>query len=157
MKLARTRHRVMSSLLDFCIVAGVLLVVILGKLPVIISLFNQKEDTVSLKFIVDIFRYGVIFAILLIIYYAIVPLLFNGQTIGKKVFKLKIIKDNGEEIGYRTMFYREAIGRIFINFASLGVTVIASVIMMLLREDKKDLADILAKTKVVDLYESEEK
>ena len=31
-----------------------------------------------------------------------------------------------------------------------------SAIIMSLRDDKKDLADILAKTKVIDLYESEE-
>ena len=54
------------------------------------------------------------------------------------------------------MFYRECIGRIFIDFASLGLTVIASIVIMSLREDKKDLKDIMAKTKVIDLYESEE-
>ena len=66
------------------------------------------------------------------------------------------MKDNDKKLDYKTMFYREGIGRIFINFASLGITVIASTIIMALREDNKDLADILAKTKVVDLYESEE-
>jgi hypothetical protein len=44
----------------------------------------------------------------------------------------------------------------FINFASLGITAIVSIIIMTLREDKRDLADIIAKTKVIDLYESEE-
>jgi len=157
MKLAKVRHRVMASLLDFVIIAGLLGVVILGKLPIIISIFGQKGSaTVTAKFVIDLFRYGIIYCIILLAYYVAVPLIFNGQTIGKKVFKLQIVKENGSKVDGRTMFYRECAGRIFINFASLGITSIVSVIIMILREDKKDLADILAKTKVIDLYESEE-
>ena len=89
-------------------------------------------------------------------YYIVIPLFFDGQTIGKKVFKLQVVREDGRKLDYKTMFYREGIGRILINVASLGITVIASAIIMSLRDDKKDLADILAKTKVIDLYESEE-
>lgn len=156
MKLANVRHRVIAAMLDFGIVLGILGGITLGKLPIIINIFSQDDYVVTAKFIVDIFRFGVIFSIILLIYYVVIPVLFKGQTIGKKVFKLQIQKENGEKIDYKTMFYREGIGRIFLNFASLGVTVIVSTIIMVLREDKRDLGDILAKTKVVDLYESEE-
>lgn len=156
MKLAKVRHRIMSALLDFSIVVGLLMVIIIGKLPIIISIFSNTDHVVSTKFIVDIFRYGIIFAVIMLIYYIVLPLLFNGQTFGKKVFKLRVVRENGEELDYKTMFYREGIGRILVNIASLGVSVVVSTIIMILREDKKDLADIMAKTKVIDLYESEE-
>ena len=157
MKLAKVRHRIMAALLDFCVIASLLLIIIIGKLPIIINIFTQDNYTVTTKFIVDIFRYGIIFCVLLLIYYVVFPLLFNGQTIGKKVFKLQIVKDNGKKLDYKTMFYREGLGRVFINIASLGITCFVSVIIMMLREDKKDLGDILAKTNVIDLYESEGK
>ena len=156
MKLAKVRHRIMSSLLDFGLAFGVFVILTIGKLPFIISMLNESEHIVTSKFILDVFRYGIIFAIIILIYYIVVPIFFNGQTIGKKVFKLQIVSENGEKLDYKTMFYREGIGRIFINFASLGLTIIVSTIIMALREDRKDLADILAKTKVIDLYESEE-
>lgn len=156
MKLATVRHRIMSSLLDFGIVAGIFIVLTIGKLPFIISMLTTSEHLVTTKFIIDVFRYAVIFTIIMLIYYIVIPLFFNGQTIGKKIFKLKIIRENEQKLDYRTMFYREGIGRIFLNFASLGVTIIVSTIIMAIREDKKDLKDILAKTKVIDLYESEE-
>ena len=89
-------------------------------------------------------------------YYIIVPLFSKGQTIGKKVFKLQIVREDNEKLDSKTLFYREGVGRILIIFASLGMTSLVSVIIMALREDKKGLADILAKTKVIDLYESEE-
>lgn len=156
MKLAKVRHRVMAALLDLAIVSGLLIVASLFKLPVLISMFKSPEHVVTTKFIIDMFRWGILFAVIFIIYYAIIPIYFNGQTIGKKVFKLQILKENGEKIDYQTMFFREGLGRIFINFASLGITAIVSVIIMGLREDKKGLADIMSKTKVIDLYESEE-
>lgn len=157
MKLAKVRHRILASVVDFGIVLGLFVILTIGKLPFIISmLVSSEEHVVTTKFIFDVFRYGITFCIILLIYYIVFPLFLNGQTIGKKIFKLQIMKDNDKKLDYKTMFYREGIGRIFINFASLGITVIASTIIMALREDNKDLADILAKTKVVDLYESEE-
>ena len=157
MKLAKVRHRILAALVDFGIILGLFVILTIGKLPFIISmLVSSKEHVVTTKFIFDVFRYGIIFCIILLIYYIVFPLFFSGQTIGKKIFKLQIMKDNDKKLDYKTMFYREGIGRIFINIASLGITVIASTIIMALREDNKDLADILAKTKVVDLYESEE-
>ena len=147
----------MASLLDFGIIVGIFVVLTIGKLPFIISMLTTSEHLVTSKFLLDVFRYGIIYCVILLIYYVVFPIFFNGQTIGKKVFKLKILKENGEKLDYKTMFYREGIGRIFINIASLGITVVVSTIIMSLREDKKDLADILAKTKVIDLYESEEK
>ena len=156
MKLARVRHRIMASLIDLVIMTLLLSLIFLWKLPFIISMFKVNEHVVSTKFIVDMFRWGIIFSVILIIYYTIIPLLLNGQTIGKKIFKLKITGECKEKIDFKTLFYREVISGIFISFASLGITALASVITMLLREDKKSIADIFAKTTVVDLYESEE-
>ena len=156
MKLAKVRHRFMAALLDLLIVLVNFVAITLVKLPFLISMLKSNEHIVSTKFILDIFRWGVICCFLFLIYYAVIPVMMKGQTIGKKVFKLKVVKDTGEDISYKTTLYREAIGGIFIFFTSLGVTLIASFIIMNLREDKKSLADILAKTKVIDLYESEE-
>lgn len=157
MKLAKVRHRVMASLLDFAVVIAVLIILTVGKIPFLVSMIKDGEQVVTTKFIVDTFRYGIIYTFFLLIYYVIVPLISNGQTIGKKVFKLQIVDENNQKLTAKTMFYREGIGRILIIFASLGVTSIVSVIIMSLRDDKRGLGDIIAKTKVIDLYESEEK
>lgn len=156
MKLARVRHRVMAALLDFVIVGTFLALITVGKIPFLVSMIKGGEHVVTTKFVVDTFRYGIMYTFFLILYYIIVPLFSKGQTIGKKVFKLQIVKEDNEALDSKTLFYREGVGRILIIFASLGITSLVSVIIMALREDKKGLADILAKTKVIDLYESEE-
>ena len=156
MKLAKVRHRIMATLLDLLIISSVFVIIAISKLPFIISMFTTGEHVVTTKFIIDVFRWGILISILILVYYVVTPLFLEGQTFGKKVFKLKIVKEDGTKLDYRTLFYREGVGRIFINFASLGITNIVSIVIMLLRDDKKGLADVLAKTKVIDLYESEE-
>lgn len=156
MKIAKVRHRIMASLLDFIIVAGISFLFVLVKLPFLISFLQSYEHVVTTKFIVDIFRWGIIFTAFFLAYYSVVPTFLKGQTIGKKVFKLKIVKEDGSDVDYKTMLYREGIGRIFINVASLGMTLIADIVIMNLRKDNKNIKDILAKTKVIDLYEMEE-
>lgn len=156
MKLARVRHRVMASLLDLAIASCFLIIIMLFKLPFTISMVLNEEHVVTTKFIIDVFRWGLLLCMMFLIYYTVIPVILKGQTIGKKVFKLKIVKENDENVDPITMFYRDGVGSIFVHFASLGITAIVSIIIMSLREDKKSLGDILAKTKVIDLYESEE-
>ena len=157
MRLAKVRHRFMASLLDFGVMASFLAIIALIKFPFTVSLFLSGEPVeITTKLIVDVFRWGILFSVILFVYYIMIPLLLNGQTFGKRVFKLKIVKESNDNVDLLTMFYREGIGRVFINMASLGITAIVSLVIMILREDNKSLGDILAKTKVIDLYESEE-
>ena len=156
MKLARVRHRVMAALLDLVIVCSFLAIITVGKIPFLVSMIYGGEHVVTTKFVVDTFRYGILYSFFLIVYYIIIPLFSHGQTIGKKVFKLQVVREDNEKLDSKTLFYREGVGRILIVFASLGITSLVSVVIMALREDKKGLSDILAKTKVIDLYESEE-
>ena len=74
MKLAKVRHRVMAALLDFVIVCAVLAIMTVGKIPFLVSMINNEEHVVTTKFIVDTFRYGIIYSFFLLIYYVIIPL-----------------------------------------------------------------------------------
>ena len=52
--------------------------------------------------------YGVLIGI---IYYVFIPTyLFKGQTLGKKICKIKIIKENNESINLKDMMLRELLG-----------------------------------------------
>lgn len=155
MKLAKVRHRVMSSFLDLIIFSSLILVSFSSKIPFLVNAIRNPGTSVDSKLIFDFFRLGIVFIIFFILYYVAVPYYYKGQTIGKKVFKLKIVSEDGGEVNIRKLFFREVIAKVFIDYLSLGVTVIASFITMLLREDKKSLSDIIAKTKVIDLFEEE--
>ena len=156
MELAKPRHRVMASIVDFIIMVGIFLLSYFSKIPFILSTIKNPNIDVEAKLIFDFFRIGVVLVIMIILYYVAIPYYFNGQTIGKKMFKLQIVKENDQKVDIKDLFIREIIGKIFIDIISLGVTIFSSFLVMVIRDDKKSLSDIIAKTKVIDLYKEEE-
>ncbi len=108
-----------------------------------------------------------------IAYYVVFQTLYNGQTLGKKIFRLRVVdSDNKEKIGFVRMFCREVFTMsIFSSMCNLiflfvfkkdvylvsymgvflceGIFIILSMLFVLYRKDKRGLHDILAKTCVV--------
>ena len=78
----------------------------------------------------------------------------NYISINEEIYnKLEKEDFTENEIDYKVMFFREAVCRILIRNLSLGVSDIISCIIMIIRDDNKTLADVFAKTKVIDLKE----
>ena len=152
MKLARVRHRIVAAILDNLIILGLSFVLFITIWPgVIVSI--ATSEAVTLMMVLKFLRAAILYTFVVLSYYAILPLFLKGQTIGKKVFKLKIVTADENEIDYKVMFFREAVCRILIRNLSLGVSDIISCIIMIIRDDNKTLADVFAKTKVIDLKE----
>jgi len=110
--------------------------------------------------------------VLMIGYFAILPFYYNGQTLGKKILKIKVVKDSGELtmndliirnvvingflfslIGFAVIFITSDVAY-FTIISILGIIefllVIISVFMILYRHDKKGLHDLWCKTSVVE-------
>ncbi|MGI5900956.1 MAG: RDD family protein [Desulfitobacteriia bacterium] len=88
------------------------------------------------------------------LYAIILPIIWNGQTIGKRALSIRIIKVNGEKIGIGTMLLRVLVSNI-VYALTLGIAFIVSVFMVLIREDKRSVHDFIAGTYVgkVERYE----
>ena len=109
---------------------------------------------------------------LMIGYFVILPFYYNGQTLGKKILKIKVVKDN-EELTINDLLIRNMIinGLLFslIGLALIFITgdvayftiisilgiiefllVIISIFMVLYRHDKKGLHDLWCKTSVIE-------
>ncbi|MGN1398786.1 MAG: RDD family protein [Erysipelotrichaceae bacterium] len=58
------------------------------------------------------------FALMLLlhfVYFILIPFYFNGQSIGKKITKLKIVSINGEKVTIKQLVIREFIGVILVE------------------------------------------
>lgn len=101
--------------------------------------FYLRGDDYIRKNSFDLEKYGFetglilgLFVIIIgIIYYFIIPTyIFNGQTLGKKICKLRVVKTDGKPVKGKDMFIREIIGATMIEG---GIVVTATYIRKLIK------------------------
>ena len=154
MKLAKVRHRIVSSIFDQLIISALTLVLFITVWPgIIVSIVTLEPLTMwmVLRFI----RMAIVYTFIVLLYYMVVPIYIKGQTFSKKFLKIKIVNDDGSDVDYKVLFFREAICRILLRSVSCGLSDLISCIIMIIRDDNKNLSDVFAKTKVIDLKEDD--
>lgn len=83
------------------------------------------------------------------LYSLLLPVIWNGYTIGKKICTIQIRKVNDDlPPGLGTMLLRNLVGGLVYGL-TLGIGVIVSAFMVALREDKRSIHDFIAGTVVV--------
>lgn len=152
MKLAKIRHRVVATVVDNAIILTTIGMLLIGIWPNFIQAM-RRDYIITFSMIMNLLRIGMVYSLFLLSYYMLIPMFLKGQTIGKWLFKLKVVDEEGKDVDYKILFYREAICRILVRTISLGLSSIVSFFVMVLRDDKKSLADVFAKTKVIDIKE----
>ena len=153
-----------------------------GELSSLSESFLSKEISISVYFNQyaglihsldkELFLSNLFNFMLMIGYFVILPFYYNGQTLGKKILKIKVVKDDGELtmndllirniiingllfslIGFAIIFITSDIAY-FTMISILGIIefllVIISVFMVLYRHDKKGLHDLWCKTSVIE-------
>jgi len=141
-----------ATIVDNAIILTTIGVLLLGVwTDFIYALFRDYEITISM--VMKLLRTGMIYSLFLLSYYMLIPMFLKGQTIGKWLLKLKVVAEDGNDIDYKILFYREALCRILVRTISLGMSSVVSFFVMIIRDDKKSLADVFAKTKVIDIKE----
>ncbi|WP_017184858.1 RDD family protein [Alkalibacillus haloalkaliphilus] len=81
------------------------------------------------------------------IYFIILPVLWAGYTLGKRAMGIRIAKIDGTKLGIGAMLLREIVGGLIYVF-TFGIGLIVSIFMVVFREDKRSLHDLIAKTYV---------
>jgi uncharacterized RDD family membrane protein YckC len=86
--------------------------------------------------------------IVTLLYHIMLPIYWNGATVGKKAFGIRIAEINREgSPGWRTMLMRLVGGLIYL--ITLGIGLIISAFMVAFRQDKRAIHDIIAGTHVI--------
>ncbi|RLQ96241.1 RDD family protein [Falsibacillus albus] len=81
------------------------------------------------------------------IYLIVVPVLWHGYVVGKRIVGVRIVKVDGSEVGYGTMLLRQLVGGLVYG-VTLGIALIISAIMIGVRSDKRSIHDFIAGTYV---------
>lgn len=98
-------------------------------------------------FITGKFDDNVISVPLNLVYALVIPVVWNGYTVGKKMMQIRIAKVNGDKLGFGTMFMRTIVAGL-VYALTLGIGIFVSAFMVGLREDKRAIHDFIAGTYV---------
>lgn len=82
-----------------------------------------------------------------LIYSLLVPVIWTGYTVGKKILGIRIVKLDETDVDFWTMIKRDLIAGLIYGL-TLGIAIIISVIMVGIREDKRAIHDFIAGTYV---------
>lgn len=105
--------------------------------------------------IISYFLYGVFYDgdknypsdILGVFYDLLLPVLWSGYTLGRKMAGNRIVRMDGKKVGIGTMILRVLVAGIAYAL-TLGIGLIVSAFMVGLREDKRAIHDFIARTYV---------
>ena len=87
------------------------------------------------------------------IYFIYIPIKWPGQTIGKKLLKIKEITQNGEVLTLKQYFQRDFLLKFLLSSMTSGFAVLFNAILLtyqlIRKQELRALHDIIVKTKVV--------
>ncbi|MEV5108482.1 MULTISPECIES: RDD family protein [Bacillus] len=142
---ALVMNRIGASLIDMFLISvmyGAIVAVITGNYSAIFNRFNISFGD---------YRYDLTVAFMLMaIYFILLPFIWNGATVGKKVTRTKVISLTSEKLTLQTLIIRFFV-LLLPNILLLGIPLICNVYMMLFRKDNCGFHDLIAKTKVMSL------
>ncbi|NIK12585.1 RDD family protein [Alkalibacillus almallahensis] len=127
------RQRVLARVYDYLILNLIVLICL--------YLFNVNSDF-------PLERNGY-WSVYYVSYYVLIPLLWSGYVIGKKFSNIRLTHTGGEEPMFKHTFLREFVGFYLLGILTLGGSLIASMIMMAVREDGRGIHDFIGGTRVV--------
>ncbi|MDA2004652.1 RDD family protein [Bacillus cereus group sp. BfR-BA-01451] len=142
---ALVMNRIGASLIDMFLISvmyGAVVAVMTGNYSAIFNRFNISFGD---------YRYdlAVVF-ILMAIYFILLPFIWNGVTLGKKVTRIKLISLKSEKLTLQTLTIRFFV-LLLPNILLLGILILCNVYMMLFRKDNCGFQDLITKTKVISL------
>ena len=91
---------------------------------------------------------GLTFQLFYTLYLTILPVLWIGYSMGKRMCKIKVKRIDGENVKLSNMVMREVIGRGLIGFVTFGLSAVVSIFMIIFREDKRSIHDFIGGTYV---------
>ncbi|NJJ39881.1 RDD family protein [Paenibacillus apii] len=86
--------------------------------------------------------------ILTTLYMVLVPVFWNGHTIGKRICGIRIRKLDGSSPGIGSMLLRNGLCWLLYSF-TYGIAVLISIVMVIVRKDRRAIHDFASGTEVV--------
>ncbi|MFB1099735.1 RDD family protein [Terribacillus sp. JSM ZJ617] len=84
-----------------------------------------------------------------VIYLTVLPVLWKGYVIGKRLMGIKIKRTDGGDVTFTNMILGEVVGNGLLVLVTLGISLLISAVMVLVMEDRRGLHDLIGGTYVI--------
>ena len=95
--------------------------------------------------------YTICSLVIYFLYFIILPIVWEKQTLGRWIAKVKVVKLNGSHLSFGTLLIREFLGKLFLGIMSFGIVWVISIVMMELATVKRTIHDRMANTLMVNV------
>ncbi|MFZ0474336.1 MAG: RDD family protein [Halobacillus sp.] len=85
-------------------------------------------------------------------YLTVLPVIWSGYIIGKRIFRIHVVKVNGKRLTLLDMFIREIIGKLGLAYLTFGLSSVISAAMVAFLKDRRSIHDHLSGTCVDHSY-----
>lgn len=148
---AKPIHRLCAGIFDFLLSVSSAFVLLIPAIILAAYYAINRLPIDSVVLIVLAFLGGSLAIIAIIVYLILVPFLWNGQTIGMRLFGIKIVSNDGSKLTLQAICLRELLRIIFVLF-TLGVSLIVDLFIISLGRLKLSYYDVVAMTAVIDVF-----
>ena len=140
-------RRIMAFLLDMMI----LILIFFGNFMFMVTSLNLEIGN-SMN-LVEMIMMLALQLFYVIIYFIYIPIKWPGQTIGKKLLKIKEVTQDGKELTIKQYFQRDFLLKFLLSSMPSGFAVLFNLILLtyqlIRKQELKALQDMIVKTKVV--------
>ncbi|WP_440602684.1 RDD family protein [Bacillus sp. GB_SG_008] len=136
-------NRLGAAMIDMFFISvlyGAIVAITTGNYKAILNRFNVSSGDIRYDF-------GLAF-LLMALYFIVLPFIWNGYTLGKKVTRTKLVSLTSEKLTLGILTMRFVV-LLVPNILFLGIPVICNIYMMLVRSDNRGFHDLIVKTKVM--------
>lgn len=163
MEFASPWQRFLASLIDTAVFIGllVLLVLLFPNPPAYQAILDLGKSIITFSCSFDVLvdylsqmsngTFLITFVIafgLYIITYIVVPCITNGQTLGKYIMGIRIVKLSEKKMSFGTLFLRQIVA-VILDFYTLGATIIISAFSIFYAKGNRIIHDRMSNTLVV--------
>ncbi len=103
------------------------------------------------SYLIKLIGWPLVFSLVtIILYYILLPMYWDGYTVGRKLCGIKVKSQDKEKLKFGQMFLREVVFKRLWWSVTLGVGMAIDFFMVVLRDDKQTIRDIITNTEVIE-------
>ena len=148
---AKPSKRIGALLLDLLINAAVAAILLIPSIIALINIYVRSNHSNIIALFISSLGSGALIVSFAIFYFVCLPSIWEGQTIGKRVAKIRVVDiATNEGPNSRVMFLREST-RILIFILSFGLSAITSLLTLCLSDNHITFHEQISSTRVVNV------